>query len=71
MGKNPINNLLKNMCRNAGIRDEEQKLSNHSARKTMVKKLKKNHIPETDIIQLHLLTYLMYIGPTISAMSYL
>ncbi|CAB4005042.1 zinc finger MYM-type 2-like [Paramuricea clavata] len=51
MGKNTINNLLKNMCRNAGIRDEEQKLSNHSARKTMVKKLKENHIPDTDIIQ--------------------
>ena len=42
---------MKTMCENAGIFDEEQKLSNHSARKTMVKKLKENNIPDTDIIQ--------------------
>lgn len=51
MGKNTINNLLKTMCMNAGIHDEERKLTNHSARKTMVKKLKESHIPDTDIIQ--------------------
>lgn len=39
------------MCRNAGIHDEEHKLSNHSTRKTMLKKLKENQIPDTDIIQ--------------------
>ncbi|XP_028413918.1 uncharacterized protein LOC114536765 [Dendronephthya gigantea] len=51
MGRNTINNLMKTMCMNAGIIDEEHKLSNHSARKTMVKKLKENQIPDTDIIQ--------------------
>ena len=50
MGKNTINKLMNTMCENAGIFDEEQKL-NHSARKTMVKKLKENNIPDTDIVQ--------------------
>lgn len=48
LGINMLNSLMKVMSKNVGI---EGNVSNHSARKTMIQKLKNNNIPDTDIIQ--------------------
>ena len=51
MGKNTINNIMKTMKENSPLKDvcQDKKLTNHSARKTVVKKLKTSGIPKCEI----------------------
>ena len=51
MGKNTINTIMKNMKKNSPLKDlcPEKNLTNHSARKTVVKKLKSSGIPKCEI----------------------
>ena len=51
MGKNKINNIMKTMKEDSPLKDvcPEKKLTNHSARKTVVKKLKSSSIPKCEI----------------------
>ncbi|CAH3114587.1 unnamed protein product [Porites lobata] len=51
MGVNKLNSLMKTMADKAGF-DEKRRLTNHSARKTMIQKLNDNNIPPTHIMQL-------------------
>ena len=50
MGKNTINNIMKTMKENSPLKDvcQDKKLTNHSARKTVVKKLKTSGIPKCE-----------------------
>lgn len=50
MGENTINIIMKNMIQNSPLVNTLKKLTNHSARKTLVKKLKKRQVPKSDII---------------------
>ena len=50
MGINTINRLMKQMIANSPISDTSKKITNHSARKTVVKKLKHNQFAKSDII---------------------
>ena len=52
MGQNTINNIMKRMVENSPLQtvSVDKKLTNHSARKTLVKKLKRNHIAKSEII---------------------
>lgn len=51
MGMNTINNLMKTMIQNSPLASTiNKKITNHSARKTVVKKLKKANVPKCDII---------------------
>ena len=51
MGKNTINNIVKTMKENSPLKDvcQDKKLTNHSARKTVVQKLKSSGIPKCEI----------------------
>lgn len=51
MGKNTINGIMKNMKENSPLVDlcPDKKLTNHSARKTVVKKLKSCGVPKSEI----------------------
>ena len=51
MGKNTINNIMKTMKENSPLKDvcSDKKLTNHSARKKVVKKLKTSSIPKCEI----------------------
>ena len=51
MGKNTINNIMKTMKEDSPLKDvcPEKKLTNHSARKTVVKKLKSSGISKCEI----------------------
>ena len=51
MGKNTINNIMKTMKENSPLKDvcPDKKLTNHSARKTVVKRLKSSGIPKCEI----------------------
>jgi len=51
MGKNTINTIMKNMKKNSPLKDlcPEKNLTNHSTRKTVVKKLKSSGIPKCEI----------------------
>ncbi|XP_015773759.1 PREDICTED: zinc finger MYM-type protein 2-like [Acropora digitifera] len=51
MGVNKLNSLLQTMADEAGF-DDKRRLTNHSARKTMIQKLNDNNIPPTYIMQL-------------------
>ena len=46
MGVNTINNIMKTMIKNSPLANITKKVTNHSARKTLVKKLKQNHVPK-------------------------
>lgn len=50
MGSNTINNIMKNMKLNSPLQNSTKKLTNHSARKTLVKKLKKAQVPRSEIV---------------------
>ena len=50
MGKNKIDNIMKTMKLNSSLKDIDKKLTNHSARKTVVKKLKQAKVPRSEII---------------------
>ena len=41
---------MKRMIENSPLRNSDKKLINHSPRKTLVKKLRKNYIPKYEII---------------------
>ena len=51
MGKNTINNIMKTMKEDSPLKDfcPKKKLTNHSTRKTVVKKLKSSGIPKCEI----------------------
>ena len=53
-GKNTINNIIKTMKEDSPLKDfcPKKKLTNHSARKTVVKKLKSSGIPKCEIINI-------------------
>ena len=51
VGVNTLDNIMKNMIKNSTLANTiTKKVTNHSARKTLVKKLKKNKVPKSDII---------------------
>ena len=50
MGQHTINSIMKRMIENSLLRNSDKKLINHSARKTLVKKLRQNYIPKSKII---------------------
>ena len=50
MGQHTINVIMKKMVENSPLANSTKRLTNHSARKTVVKKLKQNHIPKSEII---------------------
>ena len=54
MGENTIGDLMKEMKNNSPLRliCPDKKLTNHSARKTLVKKLQKNGVQSTEIISI-------------------
>ena len=51
IGKNTINNIMKTMKKNSPLRVTcpDKRLTNHSARKTVVKKLKSPGIPKCEL----------------------
>ncbi|KAJ7380791.1 hypothetical protein OS493_007173, partial [Desmophyllum pertusum] len=51
MGKNTIDTIMKKMKDNSPLKDicPEKKITNHSARKTVVKKLKSSGVPKCEI----------------------
>ena len=51
MGKNTINTFMKDMIAGTDVENGRKKLTNHSARKTLVRKLKSAGIPESSIIK--------------------
>ena len=50
MGVNTINNIMKNMVKNSPLNNSTKKLTNHSARRTVINKMRRNNIPKSDII---------------------
>ena len=42
--------IMKRMIENSPLRNSNKNLTNHSARKTLVKKLRQNYIPKSEII---------------------
>ena len=50
MGQHTTNSIMKRMIENSPHRDSDKKLINHSARKSLVKKLRQNYIPKSEII---------------------
>ena len=50
MGQQTITSIMKRMIENSPLRNSNKKLTNHSARKTLVKKLRQNYIPKSEII---------------------
>ena len=50
MGQHTINSIMKRMIINSPLQNSDKKLTNHSARKTLVKKLRQNYIPKSEII---------------------
>ena len=52
MGENKINNIMKCMVENSPLAASGKKITNHSARKTVVKKLKQQQVPKCDIISI-------------------
>ena len=51
MGVNKLNSLMKDCAQLAGI-GKDRRITNHSARKTLVQKLQDNDIPPTQIVQI-------------------
>lgn len=49
MGRNKLGGIMKDICQQVGITDNTRKLSNHSIRKTQIRILKKNGVPDSDI----------------------
>ena len=51
IGENTINNIMKTMKKNSSLKVTcpDKKLTNHSARKTVVKKLKSSDIPKCEL----------------------
>ena len=52
MGINSINSMMKDLISNSPLQKSEKHLANHSARKTLVKKLKQKQVPKSGIISI-------------------
>ena len=52
MGINSINSMMKDLISNSPLQNSEKHLANHSARKTLVKKLKQQQVPKSKIISI-------------------
>ena len=52
MGINSINSMMKYLISNSTLQNSEKYLANHSARKTLVKKLIQQQIPKSEIISI-------------------
>ena len=52
MGINSINSMMKDLISNSPLQNSEKHLANHSARKTLVKKLKQQQVPKSEIISI-------------------
>ena len=52
MGINSINFMMKDLISNSPLQKSEKHLANHSARKTLVKKLKQKQVPKSGIISI-------------------
>ena len=52
MGKNKISSIMKNMIKDTSINGTDRKITNHSGRKTSVKKMKRAALPEDSIIKI-------------------
>ena len=50
MGENTIGDIMKNMKTNSPLAADEKKMTNHSARKTAVKKMQRKGLSRSDII---------------------
>ena len=50
LGINSINHIMKKMISNSPLMHSDKHITNHSARKTVVKKLKKSRVQKSDII---------------------
>ena len=47
MGQHTIKSIMKRMIENSSPPNSDKKLTNHSARKSLVKKLRQNYIPKS------------------------
>ena len=52
MGINSITSMIKDLISNSPLQKSEKHLANHSARKTLVKKLKQKQVPKSEIISI-------------------
>ena len=52
MGINSINSMMKDLISNSPLQKSEKHLANHSARKTIVKKLKQKQVLKSEIISI-------------------
>ena len=50
MVQHAINSIMKRMIENSPLQNSDKKLTNHYARKTVVKKLRQHYIPKSKII---------------------
>ena len=51
MGENKINNMMKSIVADTSLESIDKKLTNHSARKTVVSKLKKANVERSGIVR--------------------
>jgi len=51
MGENKINGMMKSVIERTSLEDSSKKFSNHSARKTVVKKLKTAGLERSSIVK--------------------
>ena len=51
MGENTIRNMMKTIVAGTRLEESHKKLTNHSARKTTVSKLKKANVERSDIVK--------------------
>ena len=52
MGINSITSMIKDLISTSPLQKSEKHLANHSARKTLVKKLKQKQVPKSEIINI-------------------
>ena len=52
MGINNINSVIKDLISNSPFQNSKKHLANHSARKTLAKKLKQQQVPKSEIISI-------------------
>ena len=52
MGINSINSMMKDLISNSPLQKSEKHLANHSARKTIAKKLKQKEVLKSEIISI-------------------
>ena len=52
MGINSINSMMKDLISNSTLQNSGKHLENHTARKTVVKKLKQQQVPKSEVISI-------------------